>query len=50
MYGGIKKQRKPKMKKKKTMKDNIMKGVRNLFRIKRENEATKTEILKTFLN
>ena len=38
------------MKKKKTMKDNIMKGVRNLFRIKRENEATKTEILKTFLN
>ena len=38
------------MKKKKTMEDNIMKGVRNLFRIKRENEATKTEILKTFLN
>ena len=48
MYGGIKKQRKPKMKK--TMKNNIIKGVRNPFRLKRENEATKTEILKVFLN
>lgn len=35
---------------KKTMKNNIIKGVRNPFRLKRENEATKTEILKAFLN
>lgn len=35
---------------KKTMKNNIIKGVRNPFRLKRENEATKTEILKVFLN
>ena len=35
---------------KKKMKNNIIKGVRNPFRLKRENEATKTEILKAFLN
>ena len=35
---------------KKTMKNNIIKGVKNPFRLKRENEATKTEILKAFLN
>ena len=35
---------------KKTMKNDIIKGVRNPFRLKRENEATKTEILKAFLN
>ena len=48
VYGGVKKQRKPKIKKQ--LEENIIKDVRNLFSLKKENEAIKNRIIRVIKN
>ena len=45
--GGGKEPRKPKIKKKQ-LEDNIFKGIRNIFKLKKENEVSKDLIIRDF--